>query len=228
MLLTALVSSARAFSGTYSRRRSFVSSIAYAGRGRYLRMSSTSAPSGDESYPFDIVESKWQKYWEENQTFKTPERDMSKQKMYILDMFPYPSGAGLHVGHPEGYTASDIVSRYYRMKNYDILHPIGWDSFGLPAEQYAIQNNVHPEVTTKANIANFKRQLKMLGFGYDWDREIATTDVEYVKWTQWIFLQLFHKGLASQNRYDSFLVIYSNSFYIILISSQTLHLQYSC
>jgi len=161
-------------------------------------MSDTTAVDPNK-YPFETVEPKWQKYWEENQTFKTPERDLSKEKMYILDMFPYPSGAGLHVGHPEGYTASDITARYYRMKNYDILHPIGWDSFGLPAEQFAIQNNVHPEVTTKANIANFKRQLKMLGFSYDWDREIATTDVDYVKWTQWIFLKLFEKGLASQN-----------------------------
>jgi len=196
MLLTALVSSARSFSTTsrYSRRRCFISSS----NGSYLRMSSSStAPEG--GYPFASIEPKWQKYWDENNTFKTPERDVNKEKMYILDMFPYPSGAGLHVGHPEGYTASDIMARYYRMKDFDVLHPIGWDSFGLPAEQYAIQNNVHPEVTTKANIKNFKRQLKMLGFSYDWDREIATTDVDYVKWTQWIFLQLFHRGLASQS-----------------------------
>ena len=114
-------------------------------------------------------------------------------------MFPYPSGAGLHVGHPEGYTASDVMARYYRMKGYDVLHPIGWDSFGLPAEQFAIQTGAQPDETTKANIANFKRQLKSLGFSYDWEREVATTDVDYVKWTQWIFLQLFKKGLAEQS-----------------------------
>jgi len=150
-------------------------------------------------YPFKQVEQKWQDYWEENQTFKTPERDLSKQKKYILDMFPYPSGAGLHVGHPEGYTASDIMARYWRMKGYDVLHPIGWDSFGLPAEQFAISSGTQPAETTTKNIDNFRRQLKMLGFSYDWDKEIATTDVDYVKWTQWIFLQLYKKGLAEQS-----------------------------
>ncbi|KAL7561837.1 hypothetical protein ACA910_009676 [Epithemia clementina (nom. ined.)] len=156
------------------------------------------------SYPFAEVEPKWQKYWMEHKTFRTPERTMddvenNKPKKYVLDMFPYPSGAGLHVGHPEGYTASDVMARYWRMKGYDVLHPIGWDSFGLPAEQFAIQTGTQPAETTTRNIANFKRQLQMLGFSYDWEREIATTDIEYVKWTQWIFLQLFHKGLAAQS-----------------------------
>jgi len=151
------------------------------------------------SYPFAQVENKWQAYWEENNTFKTPERDTSKPKKYVLDMFPYPSGAGLHVGHPEGYTASDIMARYWRMTGHDVLHPIGWDSFGLPAEQYAVLTGTQPGVTTSKNIANFKRQLKMLGFSYDWDRELATTDTNYVKWTQWIFLQLYKKGLAEQS-----------------------------
>ena len=157
---------------------------------------STSPPA---TYPFQEVETKWQAYWDKHQTFKTPVRDPSKDKKYVLDMFPYPSGAGLHVGHPEGYTASDVMARYWRMKYYDVLHPIGWDSFGLPAEQFAIQTGAQPVDTTAANIANFKRQLKMLGFSYDWEREIATTDVDYVKWTQWIFLQLYEMGLAQQS-----------------------------
>ncbi|GKZ00442.1 hypothetical protein MPSEU_000996800 [Mayamaea pseudoterrestris] len=151
------------------------------------------------AYPFTQVEAKWQAYWAKHQTFQTPERDATKPKKYVLDMFPYPSGAGLHVGHPEGYTASDIMARYWRMKGYQVLHPIGWDSFGLPAEQFAIQTGAKPAETTAANIANFKRQLKKLGFSYDWDKELATTDVEYVKWTQWIFLQLYKKGLAQQS-----------------------------
>ena len=169
----------------------------------------TDAPAAPTGYPFANVESKWQAYWAENHTFATPERrtveedgtviKSTKKKKYVLDMFPYPSGAGLHVGHPEGYTASDVMSRYWRMTQHDVLHPIGWDSFGLPAEQYAINTGTHPEVTTKKNIANFKRQLKMLGFSYDWDKEMATTDVEFVKWTQWIFLQLYKKGLAQQS-----------------------------
>eukprot|EP00526_Cylindrotheca_closterium_P000066 CAMPEP_0113609928 /NCGR_PEP_ID=MMETSP0017_2-20120614/4750_1 /TAXON_ID=2856 /ORGANISM="Cylindrotheca closterium" /LENGTH=865 /DNA_ID=CAMNT_0000518773 /DNA_START=160 /DNA_END=2757 /DNA_ORIENTATION=+ /assembly_acc=CAM_ASM_000147 len=156
-------------------------------------------PTAPATYPFADVEPKWQAYWAENDTFKTPERDMDKPKKYVLDMFPYPSGAGLHVGHPEGYTASDVMARYWRMTGHDVLHPIGWDSFGLPAEQFAVQTGAQPADTTAANIANFKRQLKMLGFSYDWDREIATTDVNYVKWTQWIFLQLYKKGLAEQS-----------------------------
>jgi len=164
---------------------------------------STDASAGAEAqpgaYPFARVEKKWQSFWEENDTFKTPERSPEKEKKYVLDMFPYPSGAGLHVGHPEGYTASDVMARYWRMKGCDVLHPIGWDSFGLPAEQFAINTGAQPADTTAKNIANFKRQLKMLGFSYDWDREIATTDVEYVKWTQWIFLQLYKTGLAEQS-----------------------------
>jgi len=158
------------------------------------------ATPADGKYPFAAVESKWQAYWEENDTFKTPDRtDSKKGKKYVLDMFPYPSGTGLHVGHPEGYTASDVMSRYWRMCGNDVLHPIGWDSFGLPAEQFAINTGTHPEVTTFKNIDNFRRQLKMLGFSYDWDRELATTDVAYVKWTQWIFLQMYKKGLAAQS-----------------------------
>lgn len=148
-------------------------------------------------YPFDVFEPKWQQIWDERKTFKVnnPREegfDASKPKYYVLDMFPYPSGAGLHVGHPEGYTATDIVARFKRMNGFNVLHPMGWDSFGLPAEQYAIKTGQHPSVTTFRNIDNFRRQLKMLGFSYDWDREIATTDHEYVRWTQWIFLQLYN------------------------------------
>lgn len=142
-------------------------------------------------YKFWEIEPRWQAYWEENKTFKTP-NDFSKPKYYILDMFPYPSGAGLHVGHPEGYTATDILSRYKRMKGFNVLHPMGWDAFGLPAEQYAIQTGTHPAVTTFKNCDNFKRQIKTLGLSYDWDREINTTDPKYVKWTQWIFTKLYN------------------------------------
>ena len=141
------------------------------------------------------IESKWQNIWEKEKTFKT-EDDSSKEKVYILDMFPYPSGSGLHVGHPLGYTATDIYSRFKRLNNFNVLHPIGWDAFGLPAEQYAIKTGTHPRSTTEENIKNFKRQIKMLGFSYDWDREINTTDEKYYKWTQWIFLQIYKKGLA--------------------------------
>lgn len=146
-------------------------------------------------YNAQAIEPKWQKYWDENTTFKTTE-DAGKPKFYAMDMFPYPSGAGLHVGHPEGYTATDIVSRYKRMLGYNVLHPMGWDAFGLPAEQYAIQTGEHPRDITVKNIDNFRRQIKSLGFSYDWDREISTTDPEYYKWTQWIFIQLYKKGLA--------------------------------
>jgi leucyl-tRNA synthetase len=147
-------------------------------------------------FPFRDFEPKWQARWETEKTFRTPgpgdaDFGASKPKFYVLDMFPYPSGAGLHVGHPEGYTATDIIGRYKRMKGFNVLHPMGYDSFGLPAEQYAIKTGQHPAITTAANIENFRRQLKSLGFGYDWDREIATTDPEYVRWTQWIFLQLY-------------------------------------
>ncbi|WP_445489362.1 leucine--tRNA ligase [Niallia sp. 03133] len=141
------------------------------------------------------IEKKWQNHWEENKTYKTSE-EMGKKKFYALDMFPYPSGAGLHVGHPEGYTATDILSRMKRMQDFNVLHPMGWDAFGLPAEQYALDTGNDPAIFTKKNIDTFRRQIKSLGFSYDWDREINTTDPEYYKWTQWIFLQLFEKGLA--------------------------------
>src|SRR5208282_3337209 len=145
-------------------------------------------------YNFTAVEKKWQQYWLINGCFKTlePGEAGNMPKAYVLDMFPYPSGAGLHVGHPEGYTATDIFSRYLRMKGYNVLHPMGWDAFGLPAEQYAIKQNVHPRITTEQNIANFRRQIRMLGLSYDWDREVDSTDPNYYRWTQWIFLQLFN------------------------------------
>ena len=149
-------------------------------------------------YPFNEIEKKWQKYWEENKTFRrTEDPSFPKEKRkYVLDMFPYPSGAGLHVGHPEGYTATDIYSRYLTMNGYNVLHPMGFDAFGLPAENYAIKTGTHPYTTTKKNIENFRRQLKSLGFSYDWDREISTCDEEYYHWTQWIFEKLYEKGLA--------------------------------
>ncbi|MDE0680749.1 MAG: leucine--tRNA ligase [Gammaproteobacteria bacterium] len=152
------------------------------------------------SYPFAEIEPKWQARWERDGTFRTPVRpDHSRPKAYILDMFPYPSGAGLHVGHPEGYTATDIVARYKRMRGYNVLHPIGWDAFGLPAEQYAVRTNTHPRVTTRRNIDRFRMQLKSLGFSYDWSREISTADPDYYRWTQWIFLKLHERGLAYQD-----------------------------
>ena len=141
------------------------------------------------------IEGKWQERWERDKTFRT-ENDPAKPKYYVLDMFPYPSGAGLHVGHPEGYTATDIVARHKRMRGFDVLHPMGWDSFGLPAENHAIRTGTHPAETTRRNIRTFKRQLKSLGFSYDWDREIATSHVGYYRWTQWIFIKLYEKGLA--------------------------------
>ncbi|MGG6360490.1 leucine--tRNA ligase [Peribacillus frigoritolerans] len=147
------------------------------------------------SFDHRSIETKWQKYWEGNKTFKTGE-DSGKRKFYALDMFPYPSGAGLHVGHPEGYTASDILARMKRAQGYNVLHPIGWDAFGLPAEQYAIDTGNDPAEFTEHNINTFRRQIKALGFSYDWDREINTTDPDYYKWTQWIFLKLYEKGLA--------------------------------
>src|SRR6266404_1690629 len=166
--------------------------------------------SGCRQYPFHLIEPKWQSYWDEQQAFrawnpgevppathpfakrhgKTPPEELPK--FYILDMFPYPSGAGLHVGHPEGYTATDILSRYKRARGFHVLHPMGWDAFGLPAEQYAIRTGQHPRKTTEENIATFKRQIKSLGFSYDWTRELDTTDPEYFKWTQWIFLKLYN------------------------------------
>lgn len=147
------------------------------------------------SYNHLEIEAKWQKYWKENQTFRVS-YDPNKPKFYALDMFPYPSGAGLHVGHPEGYTATDIISRYKRMKGYNVVHPMGWDAFGLPAEQYAIKTGKDPREFTYNNISVFKKQLEMLGLSYDWNREIATCDPKYYKWTQWIFTKLYEKGLA--------------------------------
>jgi leucyl-tRNA synthetase len=173
-------------------------SLSIARSSRVFARSRALASDAGVKYEPRSVETKWQAYWEQHETFKTVRR-AGKPKKYVLDMFPYPSAAGLHVGHPEGYTASDIMARYWRMCGYDVLHPMGWDSFGLPAEQHAVATGTHPRDTTASNIANFKRQLKSLGFSYDWARELATTDLDYVKWTQWIFLQLFHKGLAQQS-----------------------------
>lgn len=150
-------------------------------------------------YPKNI-EPKWQKLWLEQKTFRCPDGDHSKPKYYILDMFPYPSGQGLHVGHPEGYTATDILARYKRMRGFNVLHPMGWDAFGLPAEQYAVQTNTHPRITTAQNVANFRRQIQMLGFSYDWDREIDTTDPKYYRWTQWIFLQLYNTWYDAETK----------------------------
>ena len=146
-------------------------------------------------YNFSQIEKKWQRYWLENKTFKT-DSAAPGEKFYCLDMFPYPSGAGLHVGHPEGYTATDILCRYKRMKGFNVLHPMGWDAFGLPAEQYAVETGTHPAITTKKNVDRFREQIRALGFSYDWDREINTTDPKYYKWTQWIFEKLYEKGLA--------------------------------
>lgn len=155
----------------------------------------------NQKYDHKKVESKWQKYWKDNKTFKV-EVDATKPKYYVLDMFPYPSGSGLHVGHVVGYTATDILARYMRQKGYNVLHPMGWDSFGLPAEQYAIRTGTHPSETTKKNIDTFRTQLYKLGFSYDWDREIATSDASYYKWTQWIFTLLYEKGLAYEAELD--------------------------
>ncbi len=148
-----------------------------------------------KGYDHHALEVKWQAYWEEHRPFRA-QHDTSKPKFYCLDMFPYPSGSGLHVGHLEGYTATDIVSRYKRMKGFNVLHPMGWDAFGLPAEQYAVKTGVHPALTTAQNIATFKRQMKRVGLSYDWERELSTTDPDYYRWTQWIFLQLYKRGLA--------------------------------
>ena len=149
-------------------------------------------------YPFENIEPKWQKYWDEHKTFKATEdpKFPKEKRQYVLDMFPYPSAAGLHVGHPEGYTATDIYCRYLRMKGYNVLHPMGFDSFGLPAENYAIKTGTHPKITTNANIEKFTQQIKSLGFSYDWDRCVSTCEPDYYKWTQWVFLQLYKKGLA--------------------------------
>ena len=151
------------------------------------------------TYNPGAIEPKWQAYWQEHKTFKAIDCDYSRKKLYVLDMFPYPSGAGLHVGHPEGYTASDIWCRYKRMRGYNVLHTMGWDAFGLPAEQYAIKTGTHPAITTAKNVATFKRQLEAFGFSFDWDREINTTDPNYYKWTQWIFSKLYQQGLAYES-----------------------------
>ncbi|KAJ1427170.1 Valyl/Leucyl/Isoleucyl-tRNA synthetase, editing domain [Sesbania bispinosa] len=163
-------------------------------------VSETEQQTLNRAYPFHEIEPKWQLFWDQNRTFRTPDDDIdtSKPKYYVLDMFPYPSGAGLHVGHPLGYTATDILARYKRMQGYNVLHPMGWDAFGLPAEQYAIDTGTHPRLTTVRNINRFRTQLKSLGFSYDWDREISTIEPDYYKWTQWIFLQLLKRGLAYQ------------------------------
>ncbi|MEN9836332.1 MAG: hypothetical protein RL011_2525, partial [Pseudomonadota bacterium] len=160
---------------------------------------STGTSEGRQDYDFRTIEKKWQDYWDRHETFKAVE-DKSKPKCYILDMFPYPSGDGLHVGHVEGYTATDIYARYQRMRGFNVLHPMGWDAFGLPAEQYAVKTGQHPRVTTKKNTDRFRAQIKRLGLSYDWSREIDTTDPKYYKWTQWIFRKLYERGLA----YESF------------------------
>ena len=149
-------------------------------------------------YDFKKIEDKWKKYWESHDCFKTDTSDFSKPKYYALDMFPYPSGVGLHAGHPEGYTATDIISRMKRMQGYNVLHPMGWDAFGLPAEQYAIQTGNHPGNFTEKNIETFKGQLKNIGLSYDWSKEISTCDPKFYKWTQWIFKRLFEDGLAKK------------------------------
>ncbi|MBN2036187.1 MAG: class I tRNA ligase family protein, partial [Chitinispirillaceae bacterium] len=145
-----------------------------------------------------MIEPKWQKRWAEARLHKS-DFDASRPKFYVLDMFPYPSGSGLHVGHCEGYSATDIIARWKRMQGFNVLHPMGWDAFGLPAENYAIKTGIHPRITTEQAVANFKRQINAVGFYYDWDREINTTDPAYYRWTQWIFLQLFKKGLAYES-----------------------------
>src|SRR4051812_837630 len=156
-------------------------------------------------YPFDRLEPKWQAVWDEARTFhaRNPGEenfDPARPKFYVLDMFPYPSGAGLHVGHPEGYTATDIIARYKRLNGFNVLHPMGWDAFGLPAEQYAIKTGQHPAITTRENVAKFKAQLKRIGFSYDWEREINTTDPGYYKWTQWIFLQIYNSWFNPETK----------------------------
>src|SRR5207247_8079834 len=176
-----------AVSRTLGRR----AALPFTGAGLHARNDRPQELSAMPSYNPKVIEPRWQKFWEDNKTFKTP--DVSdKPKFYILDMFPYPSGAGLHVGHPEGYTATDILARYRRMCGYNVLHPMGWDAFGLPAEQYAIETGQHPEITTRKNVTKFKAQLKRIGFSYDWQREINTTDPRYYRWTKWIFLQIYN------------------------------------
>ena len=163
-------------------------------------------------YDFKTVEAKWQKVWEDEDTFHA-EIDHSKPKFYALVEFPYPSAAGLHVGHPRSYTALDIVARKKRQCGYNVLYPMGWDAFGLPTENYALKNHINPEIVTAQNVARFKSQLKALGLSFDWDREINTTDPEYYKWTQWIFIQLFKKGLAYRRRPPSTTAPAARSFW---------------
>ncbi|MBI3680088.1 MAG: leucine--tRNA ligase [Acidobacteria bacterium] len=168
-------------------------------------MSGEKTTEKHRQYPYHEIEAKWQRFWDENETYRTPNPaeagfDASRPKFYVLDMFPYPSGDGLHVGHPEGYTATDIISRYRRKKGSNVLHPMGWDAFGLPAEQYAIKTGQHPRITTGRNVERFREQLKRLGFCYDWSREINTTDPEYFKWTQWIFLQIYNSYLDEETQ----------------------------
>src|SRR3989344_4487056 len=151
-----------------------------------------------KSYDHQDIDKKWQARWREDGTYRT-ETDSSKEKAYVLDMFPYPSGDGLHVGHPKGYIATDVYSRYQRMRVKSVLHPMGWDAFGLPAENYALKNKVHPRVAVEKNITYFKQQLEKIGFDYDWSKEINTTDPDYYKWTQWIFLQMWKNGLAYES-----------------------------
>src|ERR1700759_3318473 len=152
------------------------------------------------AYNFTAIEKKWQNYLLEDKTFRAlnPADAGGMPKAFVLDMFPYPSGAGLHVGHPEGYTATDILCRYKRMCGFNVLHPMGWDAYGLSTERYAMRTGIHPAITTSSNIENFRRQVKRLGFSYDWQRELATTDPDFVRWTQWIFLRLYERGLAYQ------------------------------
>ncbi len=152
------------------------------------------------SYDPAAIEPQWQQFWDTNKTFRTEEESGGKPKYYILDMFPYPSGSGLHVGHPEGYTATDILARFKRMNGFHVLHPMGWDAFGLPAEQHAIQTGEHPSKNTKQNIDNFRRQIKSLGFSYDWDREVDTTDPNYFRWTQWIFLTIYNTWYDAEQK----------------------------
>jgi leucyl-tRNA synthetase len=158
---------------------------------QFLLFSQPHTVNKQMDYQFKDIEQKWQKFWADNKTFRA-ENKTNKPKYYVLDMFPYPSGAGLHVGHPLGYIASDIFARYKRLKGFNVLHPMGYDSFGLPAEQYAIQTGQHPSVTTEDNIATYRRQLDQIGFSFDWDREVRTSSPDYYKWTQWIFIQLFN------------------------------------
>jgi len=162
-------------------------------------MSNESSAPRKGAYDYTVIEARWQRYWLAQKTFRAEDFG-DKPKYYILDMFPYPSGDGLHVGHPEGYTATDILARYKRMKGFNVLHPMGWDAFGLPAEQYAVKTGTHPRETTRRNVERFRRQIQALGFSYDWDREVNTTDTDYYRWTQWIFLKLYERGLA----YESF------------------------